>query len=410
MPRRMLLPRRSPKEWTVRGVLAVAALGLGSLSVAHTLAQVLVKTDSARAHAIAPWDGRITASLAASLAGANTTPANRKRADALSRQALLQDPTAVAAVSTLGIDAEMRGDSRNARRLFAYSEILSRRDLQTQLWKIETAVAQGNINGALRHYDIALRAKGQSWDLLFPILASASADADVRGPLVRMLAGKPLWAEPFINHVAANPPDPKTASVLFLELRRAGVSVPDSAQAGAIGALLGGGFADDAWRHYAAIHRGADQRRSRDPRFAGAGESPTPFDWMPINDGSVVTSIQRGEGGGLFDFATPASIGGPLLQQVQMLPPGTYRIAGHGSGIEQAPGSLPYWALLCRADGRELARVPMTSSSQAGGNFGGQMVVPAGCPVQILVLVARASEAVSGLTGQIDRAELVPAS
>lgn len=409
MPRPGFLPRRSSREWAIRGALAAAAVVAGSFSIAHTLAQALAGDNAALAHRLAPWDGRITATLAASLAGANATPVNRRRADALAKQALLQDPTAVAAASTLGIDAEFRGDEGAAQRSFAYSEKLSRRDLQTQLWNIETAVARGDIDGALHHYDTALRAKAQSWEMLFPILASASADAQVRERLVHTLAGKPLWAEPFISHVAANPPDPQTASALFLELRRAGVPVPAAAHAGAVNGLLGGGFADEAWRHYAVLHRGADPRRSRDPRFAEASDTPTPFDWRVINEGGVNTSIQAGQGGGVFDFSSPASIGGPLLQQMQMLPPGNYRLAGHGSGIEQAPASQPYWALLCRADGRELARVIMPNSAQAGGNFEGRMTVPAGCPVQLLVLFARASDALSGVTGEIDRVQLTPA-
>lgn len=409
MSRPRLLPRRSSREWAIRGVLAVAVAIAGYFSVAHTLAQSMVQKDVAFAHRLAPWDGRITAAMAASLAGTNATLADRARADGLARQALRQDPTAVSAVSTLGIDAQIRGDEAGARRLFTYSERLSRRDLQTQLWNIETAVSRGDISGALRHYDIALRTKGQSWDLLFPILTSASADTDVRGDLVRMLASKPLWGESFITHVAVNPPDPQTPSALFLALRGAGVPVPESAHAAAINALLAGGFADEAWRHYATIHRGADARRSRDPHFTGAGETPTPFDWAPINDGGVNTSIQRGDKGGLFDFSAPASIGGPLLQQVQILPPGNYRIFGHTSGIEQAPASQPYWALQCRADGRELARVTLPNSSQAGGHFEGRMTVPEGCPVQVLVFVSRATDAVSGLTGQIDDLKLVPA-
>lgn len=409
MPRRRLFPERSLREWAVRGVLAAAAAAAGGFSVAHTLAQMQINNRPALAHRLAPWDGRITAALAGSLAGADANLDGRARADALARQALQQDPTAVVAASTLGIDAEVRGDRAAASRFFSYAEKLSRRDLQTQLWNIETAVAQGDVNAALRHYDIALRTKAQSWDLLFPILAAASSDAQVRAPLVRMLAGKPLWTEPFIGYVAANPPDPHTASVLFLELRRAGVPVPATAHAGTIDALLGGGFADEAWHHYAAIHRGADARRSRDPRFADVGDAPTPFDWTAINEGGVSTSIQRGEGGGIFEFSAPASIGGPLLRQIQMLPPGKYRLTGHGSGIEQPPASRPYWVLLCRADGRELARVVLPASSQDGGNFDGSMVVPGGCPVQMLTLVARASDAVSGLTGQIDRVELAPA-
>lgn len=409
MPRRRLLPRRSSGEWAVRGTLTAVALAIAYFSLMHTLAQVVMPSNPALAYKLAPWDGRITAAFAASLAGTNATLDDREHADALARLALRQDPTAVAAASTLGIDAEVRGDRQFARRIFAYSEKLSRRDFQTQLWNIETAVARGDINGALSHYDIALRTKAQSWDLLFPILASASADTEVRNPLVRMLAAKPLWAEPFINYVAAKQPDPQTASALFLELRRADVPVPESAHAGAINALLVGGFADEAWRHYAAIHRDVDRRRSRDPHFADGRETPTPFDWTPLSDGGINASIQRGDSGGVVDFSLPASIGGPVLQQVQMLPPGNYRIVGHSSGIEQAPGSLPYWVLLCRADQRELGRVIVPNSSQAGGNFEGRMTVAAGCPVQLLVFFARASDSVSGLSGQIDHVQLAPA-
>lgn len=408
MPRRSFLPRRAPREWAIRGGLAAAAVVASYFSVAHTLAQVLVKSNAAAAHRIAPWDGRITAAFAASLTGPQATSADRQRADALARQALQQDPTAVVAVSTLGIDAQFRNDVAGARRIFAYSERLSRRDLQTQLWNIEAAVSRGDIRGALHHYDIALRAKGQSWDLLFPILTSASADAEVRGPLIETLARKPLWADSFVSYVTANPPDARTTSALFLELGRAGVPVPVNAHAVAINALLVDGLPDEAWRHYAAIHRDADQHRSRDPRFGGAGDRPTPFDWVPVNDGGVSTSIQRGERDGFFDFAAPASTGGPMLQQVQMLPPGTYRLSGHSSGIEQASVSLPYWRLLCRSDGRELARVPMPNSAQSGGNFAGDMSVPAGCPVQVLEFVARASDAVTGMNGQLDRVQLAP--
>lgn len=409
MPRPSFFPRRSLREWAIRISLAMAALAVGSFSISHTIAQVLVKNDSVLAHALAPWDGRITAALAASLAGPEATPADRRRGDALARQALRQDPTTVAAASTLGVNAQIRGDGETASRLFVYSEKLSRRDLQTQLWKIEEAVTRNDIRGALHHYDIALRAKGQSWALLFPILASASADAQVRGALVQTLTSKPLWTEYFVYNVASNPPDPKTASLLFLDLRRAGVPVSHAAHASAINALLGGGFAEEAWNHYATIRRGVDRRRSRDPRFVGAGENPTAFDWSPVNDGGVSGSIQRDNSGGVFDFSVPATIGGPLLQQLQMLPPGRYRITGHGNGIEQAAGSRPYWVLICRSDGRELARVTMPNSSVAGGKFDGQMVVPTGCPLQVLMLAARASDAVSGLAGQIDTVQLAPA-
>jgi hypothetical protein len=406
MPRRdQARAKRSSREWAVRGGLAALVAVLGYFCVTFSMAQVVAATDPALAHRLAPYDGRITARLAASLVEGEASPADRARADELARLALRQDPTAVLAVSTLGINAETRGDGDTARRLFAYAFKLSRRDLVTQLWSIEDAVTRGDIAGAVRHYDIALRTRPDLAQLLFPVLASASSDPAIRVPLVRTLATKPNWGEGFINYISGNGPDVGATAQLFVDLRRAGVVVPLTAQASAVNALLAAGRFEEAWRYYTSIRPGSDRRRSRDPRFTAELEAPSHLDWTPVNESGVVTSAQDGA----FDFTVPASVGGPLLQQVQLLPPGTYRIAGRSSGIEQEDSRRPYWTLQCRADGRELGRVVLPNSGQASGRFLGMFTVPAGCPVQTLLLMARPVDAVSGLAGRLEQVELVPA-
>lgn len=408
MQRRGVLAKRSPAEWAVRLTLAAVIAALGYYGVTFSLAQILAKSDVERAHRLAPYDGRITARLAASLAGPDASETDRTRADMLARLALRQDPTAVVAVSTLGINAQVRGDIAAARRLFAYAEKLSRRDLQTQLWAIEDAVARGDIEGALRHYDITLRTNPGMAEMLFPVLTAASSDPAIRPGLIRTLAAKPMWGQGFIAYAAGQGPDPRATASLFLGLRRAGVRVPEGARTDAINALIAAGQVEAAWAYYASVHPGADRRRSRDPRFTANPETPSQFDWSPISDGTISSSIQRSESSGIFDFAAPASTGGPMLRQLQLLPPGSYRLVGHSSGIDQVEGARPYWALSCQG-GRELGRVVLPNSNEAGGTFAGSFSVPSGCPVQTLVLVARLSDAVGGLSGQIDQVELTPA-
>ena len=51
----------------------------------------------------------------------------------------------------------------------------------------------------------------------------------------------------------------------------------------------------------------------------------------------------------------------------------------------------------------------LPNSAQGGGNFAASFSVPSDCPVQVLTLIARPSEAIGGLSGQIDRVELAPA-
>jgi hypothetical protein len=397
------LARRSPKEWLVRFGLVAVAVFVGIYGVTFSIAQVVVKRDPALAYRLAAYDGWIAAAYATSLAGPDATAMDRLRADAMANRALQQEPTAVAAAATLGINADGRGDKVAARRYFTYAQKLSRRDLRTQLFMIEDAVERNDIPGAVQQYDIALRVKPSLGEMLYPVLASASEDPVIRREMVKTLSGKPLWGESFIYFVANYGKNPEAAAALFLDLRHAGVAIPGGAQSDVIDTLMARGQTNEAWSYYTAIRPGADRRRSRDSRFAATLEAPSQLDWTPVNDGlGLTTSIQ----GGMFEFAAPASVGGPMLQQLQLLPPGIYRLRGHSIGIDQAVGSLPYWTLRCQ-NGRDLGQVEVPNSRVANGNFIGTFRVPADCPIQTLVLIARASDAVSGLSGQFDRVELV---
>jgi hypothetical protein len=292
--------------------------------------------------------------------------------------------------------------------LFAYSQILSRRDLTTQIWAIEDAVGRGDIAGALRHYDVALRTNRTAPDLLYPVLADAIGDAAIRAELVRTLAAKPAWGASFVDYVAVGGSDPQATASLFRSLGRTGVPVSARGRTALIGKLMARGEYEDAWAFYASVHPGADRRRSRDPRFTGDAQNPSPFDWFTVNDAGISTTIQRGEQGGIVDFSAPSSIGGPLLRQMQLLPAGRYVLSGRSAGINQPEASRPYWMLAC-LDGRELGRIILPNSGEGQARFAGQFIVPAACPAQYLSLVARPSDEVSGVSGQIEEAILRPA-
>lgn len=404
-----LLPRYSRQEWGVRLVLAGVAGWMGYLSVTHSLAIALPNSQIERAHALAPGDGQIGGRLSEVLSGPAADDAGRDRAAEVARAALRNDPTAVEAVATLGLDATIRGDKAAARELFTYSQQLSRRDFRTQLWAIEYAVAQGDIAGALRHYDIALRTKGSAPELLYPVLVGAAANADVRPELIRTLAKKPIWAESFLYYAASNGPEPRDTAALFQELQKANVAVPKVASSRVVNSLLKAENFAEAWSYYSAIRGVKDPSTSRDPDFNAMFETPMAFDWVAKNAVGISTVIQPGDKTGLFDFAVSSSIGGVLLEQQQMLPEGEYVLHGRSIGIDLPARSRPYWSLSCHG-GDELGRMEVPNSSEFDGLFTGHFTVPANCPLQVLTLVARSSSEVGGVSGQIDRAELRPAS
>jgi hypothetical protein len=400
-------PRRSPLEWGVR-LIATGLVGwVGYLSLSQSLAVALSPRRIERAYDLAPGNGSIAALLSEKLSGPEGTLADRDRATRLARTALKNDPTAVKAVATLGMNAAIRGDHASAKRLFSYSQTLSRRDLRTQLWAIENAVASGDVAGALRHYDIALRTKKDAPHLLYPVLAGALADPQVQSELVDTLVRKPLWASSFVDYAAAGNSDPKAAAIVLQKLHRARFPVSEFASNSVISALLADKQYGAAWSLYSAVRPGAEIRKSRDARFAALIQNPSPFDWVPTSEAGISAVIQPGPHGGIFDFAAPPSVGGTLLRQLQMLPVGEYVLQGHSTGIEQPSGSRPYWTLSCHG-GRELGRLEVPNSSQSGGQFTGYFTVPVGCPVQILAFNARPSSEITGATGQIDQVLLAP--
>lgn len=399
--------RRSVGALLARGALAFAAAALGCVSLSYTFAYATREGNLEHAHALAPTDGRITAMLAQKLSGPQATPGDRVRADGLAREALREMPVAVIAVSTLGLNTQLRGDTAKANGLFSYAERLSRRDLQTQLWAIENAVGRGDVAEALRHYDIALRTTRAASDLLFPILGSAISSPAIRIGLSHTLAVKPPWADGFIQYVADSGPDTRATAELFDTLDRAHVGVSMNARAAVINKLVTQGYGEAAWSYYEAFHKGAQRNTSRDSHFSVDLPKPSIFDWSPVASGAISATIQSNERGGSVDFAAPATVGGPLLQQAQMLPPGRYRLEGHSRGLDQVTDARPDWVLSC-TDGRELGRLVLPNSAHDGGRFVGRFTVPTGCPMQMLSLVARPSDAVGGLSGLLDYVRLAP--
>jgi hypothetical protein len=401
---------RSTREWIIRAIIAGGIAAIGFWTMSHTIADMLRTRNLRQAHAIAPDDARILAQLSNEELLHDPSVRGRVVARRLAQAALLRDPAAVTAVATLGIEAQLRGNTQLARRIFTYSELLSRRNLATQLWAIEDAVGRRDISGALRHYDIALRTSRESSKLLFPVLSSAISDAKVRNSLISTLADKPSWSIGFIYHLAASGNDPRAAALLFDGMRRKGIQVPEAAHTALINTLIANGFVENAWMFYVTTHPGSNRRRTRDPYFSANVATPSPFDWIPADEGSISASIQRStEGGAVFDFAAPASVGGTVLQQLQLLSPGQYRLQGRSIGIEQASESQPYWTLTCR-DGRELGQISIQNSSQSAGLFEGVFSVPSDCSVQTLSLIVRPSDMQSGVTGQITQLLLEPVS
>lgn len=405
--RRSAETQRSTVGWITRGAMALAAAVAGWFAVSNSLAQVVARRDAVRAYQLAPWDSRIAARLAATRFVGNDDADERAAAATLARYALEGDPTAVQSITTLGLHAAADGNVALSRKMFSYAQMLSRRDFTTQLWAIEDAVARGDIPDAISHYDIALRTSKTAPDVLYPVLAAAIDDPAIRTALLGRLHTKPVWFLNFINHVSLGDAAPQAAAALFVDLKRAGVDVPDPATAAVVNRLISANDMQAAWRYYADIRNIHNSSRSRDPNFISVLEAPSVFDWVPTDDQGVTASIQHGNTGGIFDYAASPGFAGVILQQQQVLPAGRYRIEGQATDISESDDALPYWVVTC-SDGRELGRVDIPRAQNGASRFIGDVGVPSDCPAQTLALFARLSDRVGGTQGKINRILMQP--
>lgn len=401
------LYKRPGGEWVIRIAITLVILVTGYVGVTQSLAEITKKSDPFRAHSMMASDGRITAYAAERSLRDRPSGNSNSLSAKLARLAVRQDATAVPAFVVLASQAQIRGEIKAARRLFDYAEALSRRNLPTQLWAIEDAVSRGKIPEALRHYDIALRTSRDASKILYPVLASALAEPAIRSNLTATMAKKPIWGPSFIAYSLDGNVDPRHIAKLFYGMRAAGVTVTPEASSSLVDRLLLISAPNDAWRYYSSLREGVVPDRSRDPSFSTNVISSSRFDWLPTDRDGVSVSIQRSDHNGVVDYSVPTGNGGILLQQLQMLPPGKYRLAGTGSGIDQPETSMPYWALTCQG-GQEVGRVMLRRSKQDMSNFSGQFDVPSNCSIQILAFVARPSDNFGGIEGRISRVELRP--
>ena len=401
------LARRSGRAWAARGGLALGLAVLGFMGTTSSLARVVAKVDPVRAFAMAPGNGVILADYAQNAFSRAPTGDPESLPASLARRALMADPTAAEALTVLGFQAQLRGDTAQTDRIFSYSIALTRRELRPRLWAIEEAVTRGDIVGALRNYDIALRTSSDAAEILFPTLSAALTEPRIRTALLPILATDPVWKDGFISYAATSSVEPEGAIALFREGRRIGLEPDNNQRASLVNTLMAQSKPDEAWAYYRTFHPNVRRDRSRDPGFAMEAQTRSVFDWRAGTDTRLSAAILRQGKAGLLDFSVPPSVGGQLVSQTQLLPAGSYRIDGRSRGIDQPERSRPYWTLICQ-NGRELGRVALPNSDSNDGRFTGQFVVPQGCEAPILALVARSTDDIMGVSGQIESARLVP--
>lgn len=399
-------------------VLARAAailLVAGLLAVLLARQSLAVQTRRAAVETAARFgagpEARLRAAMIAGLAKPTALADPRIVRDA---RAVLQDqPLDAPALRMLALQARAAGHPRAGLTYARLAEQVTRRETLTQIFLAEEAARAGNARGSLDHIDMALRATNQGRTALFGILNKVMADPQIRREMGHYVARGVPWLPEFLDYaVREGAAGAANTARLLIEARaetRPRLLAP-------VSALLLGALVDQ--REFALAGeiyrraRGTAPDLSTSARMTRATFEPRfgPLSWEPIEGAASGAAARFAPAGGGAEISAFASSGerGTVLRRTLRLRPGAYRLFERRSVAAGDASARMRWRLSCLGKTVEpLWQGPeqplgYTATGLPGPHLG------AGCPVQLLELVADGGSGPEGVDVTIRDFDLRP--
>lgn len=369
----------------VMGALLVAAL-----SLCATMAAVAWRGNPGLALAVWPGDARALTrrgemDFLAFQQGQRQDPALIARQ---MKVALAGAPLQVRALRVAGVATDVRGNTAQGAAQLLMADRISRRDLLTQLWALEEAVERGDTAGALRRYDIALRIKPDTQQLLFPILAGAVADAPIRVALRPYFQARRTWVMAFFDYAATRGDHP-AALVTFLASLGAKAVLPADLTSKLLGRLLpSGDFASAE-----LLLRGTGRWPERWVRDIGLTQTTTdpafnPMSWTAGEAAGV--SARRDDGKAQFHVFAEAGGSGQVLHRFVSLPPGRYVLAAHRRIESAGPDASEEWKVHCLQNDQFVKQWAAGLAIAVQSVASSPLILPPGCRHQLVTVSVNA--------------------
>lgn len=366
-----------------RILLIVAAVALAVFAFCNALANVAANRQPSLALKVSPERASALNAIMQQKLSSPAVNADELRSLALRSlgQQLLNPP----AMRTLGLSFSLKEQQAPAARAVLLAEKMSRRDLGAQLWLIEDNVQRGDMLGALSHYDIALRGSQASAPLLFPILAEAISDAEIRRALKPYIRAKTAWAPQFILFAIG---EGKLENTTRTMLDAGGV--PAGPEFASVSASLIPNLATNAkWdllKAYYSAMPGADPALLQTASFSKAAlaNELVPLSWAVTEQTNLFGGFQaEGSDSSILTASAEESSSGWVAQKILFLPSGNFAISADFEWTEQANGGLGSIAIYCgqRLDSPPILRLPLEQGkTSAKGSF----AVPVDCSAQVI--------------------------
>lgn len=318
-----------------------------------------------------------------------TSAGRYEAAEALARQALRRSSLRADALRILALSASAKGRSNEALALMSRAGRLNPRDVQTQSWLFERAMARGDHRLAVLHADALMRRSPQAQAPLSSALVALLDDREARTALVQRLSVDPPWRGLFISVAARRGADADVAA-LFQALKPTPSPVTDAEAAPFFDRLVAEAKYRPAQRYFDAIVGGPNRAAALvyDGGFAGR-PGPPPLNWLAtpalggsarwtLDDGAPLGSLRIGHDG--------FSSSGPLVSQLILLSPALYQVAARTRIDDPAAAGRFKLQITC-AGGPRLVSMTLRGAPGAwASSQAGFTVPPEACEAQWLLI------------------------
>lgn len=391
----------APKRGRVfaRFVLVSVALVAATAVLRFGVATSLSRHDPIEAAQIAPNDAAIAVAAARALSGKDTVHQSRD-VRRLIDVALARDVTDPTSIEFKSLQSGADGNHRREARLFSLSDRVSRRSLPTRLWLIQHAVDRGDLVGALKNFNIALRTSTDAPAVLFPVLARASNDPTLAMPIAQLLDQPSDWRLPFLHYAITDGDAAAGIAAIVLRIRNRTWMTENEFDGALVAELVTEGLFTQASAVQDSFHPvPARNALVRDSSFADS-TTRYPFGWLFEQKGDIGAERSRIAGRTALTYQSLPGGVGPVGTQLLLLQPGSYRLKIRTASPPTDLTAPPLWTLTCAGDqGAQIALLnqPPARDSEASADF----TVKPECVAQYLVLYLRESDVPAGQTGAI---------
>jgi len=266
------------------------------------------------------------------------------------RRAILSDPLSVQAVSILGRSQLYAGQADQARKTFQVAGQLGWRDPMTQIYWLDQALQEGDYTVATQRLDALLRQSPDD-ENRDKFLAVVSQTPEGREALAERLKLAPDWARIYLTGISRLRPEEIAQRVDLVQ--RTGRGVWDCQATEAITQRLIEARqlaeAQSVWRLNCAsstslIYDGGFDQLDASKPAAG-------FDWRLPTRGDVDIQLIKGQAGNrLLNMSVNSAITMPVLRQLVVLKPGTYRLTWHMPETPENQADALQVSLACKDD------------------------------------------------------------